>query len=258
MPVSAGLYYFFHAGGSSEKPPLVLLHDAGGDCLTWPPEIRRLPGHRVFALDLPGHGKSSGPGRQSVEDYAVAILDFMDAAGLWRAALVGHSLGGAIALTLALDHPERIAGLGLVSSGSRLPVPVSLLENAASPSTYAFAAQGFHALACSHLVSPALIELNYKRLKRLRPTLLYGDLLACDRFDVTSRLDSIQVPVLVTCGTEDRLVPPRSSSSLAASIPGAALQTVDGAGHLVMLERPHRLAKILAVFLMTVPYSPGA
>jgi pimeloyl-ACP methyl ester carboxylesterase len=115
MPLSAGLYYFHHEGGSAGKPPMVLLHGAGGDYLVWPPEIRRLPGIRVYALDLPGHGKSGGPGCQSVEDYARAVVGLMDAVGLWRAAFVGHSMGGAIALTLALDFPERTAGLGLVS-----------------------------------------------------------------------------------------------------------------------------------------------
>jgi pimeloyl-ACP methyl ester carboxylesterase len=258
MPLSAGLYYFHHEGGNAGKPPMVLLHGAGGDCLVWPPEIRRLPGIRVYALDLPGHGKSGGPGCQSVEEYARAVVGLMDAVGLWRAAFVGHSMGGAIALTLALDFPERTAGLGLVSSGPRLPVPAPILENAASPSTFAFGAQTLHALIWGPHGQPGQSEQDLKRLTALRPTLLHGDLLACDRFDVTSRLASIRTPVLVTCGTEDKFTPPRYSSALAASIPGAALQTVDGAGHLVMREQPHRLAKLLSVFLMTIPYTPGA
>lgn len=238
-------------------PPVVLLHDAGGDCLTWPPEIRRLPGTRVHALDLPGHGKSAGPGRQSVEDYTGAVIDFMESAGLWQAVFVGHSLGGAIAITLALDYPERTAGLGLIACGARLPIPAPILENAASPSTFMFAAQSLHALTCSPQTPPRLADQHLKRLTALRPTLLYGDLLACDRFDATARLGSLRTPVLVTCGTEDKLTPPRYASALAASIPGAALQTVDGAGHLVMLEQPHRLAKMLSIFLMTIPFTPG-
>lgn len=236
---------------------MLLLHGAGGDCLAWPPEIRRLPGVRVYTLDLPGHGKSSGPGRQSVRNYAGAVIEFMEAVGLWRAVFIGHSLGGAIALTLAINHPERAAGLGLVSSGARLPVPTAILENATSSSTFAFAAQSLAALMCGPQTSPRLAEQNARRLATLRHTLLHGDLLACDRFDVTDRLDSIRTPVLVTCGTEDKLTPPRYSSALAASIPGAALQTVDGAGHLVMLEQPRRLAQLLSVFMTTIPFSPG-
>lgn len=258
MPLSASFYYFYHDGGRADKPPVVLLHGAGGDHLVWPAEIRRLPGFRVFALDLPGHGKSPGPGCQSVEEYAHAIIKFMDEVGLWRAVLIGHSLGGAVALSAANKHPERIVGLGLVSSGPRLQVPGHLLENVSNPSTFPFAAQSLQSLMCGPHTPSRLAELNLERLLSLRPTLLYGDLLACGRYDTTNWLDSIRVPVLVTCGTEDKLTPPRYSSVLAASIPGAALQTVDGAGHLVMLEQPHRVQKILLVFLSSILYVPGA
>ncbi len=258
MPLAAGLYSFYHAGGNTDFPPVILIHGAGADHLAWPPEIRRLPGLRVHALDLPGHGKSSGSGRQAVEDYTRVVVDFMDAAGIWRAFITGHSLGGAIALTLALDLPERIAGLCLVSSGARLPVPPALLEDASSPSTYARAARELQALSSSENTPPPLAAQNLERLLRLRPTVLHGDLLACDRFDVTERVDTIQTPVLVVCGTADRLLPLRSSSWLAAHIPGAALQTIDDAGHLLMLEQPQRLAKLLSVFIPTVPYIPGA
>ncbi len=237
---------------------MILLHGAGADCLIWPPQIRRLAGVRVFALDLPGHGKSSGPGRQSVEDYARAVVDWMDAVGLWRAFFVGHSMGGAVALTLALDSLERTAGLGLISTGARLPLPTAILENAASPSTISFVVQKLHGLTCGPQTPPALAEQSLKRLTAIRPTLLYADLLACDRFDVTGRLASLRTPTLVVCGTEDKLTPLRYSSALAASIPGAALQTIDGAGHLVMLEQPARVAKLLSVFLATLPYTSGA
>lgn len=237
---------------------MILLPGAGGDHLAWPPEIRRMPGIRVYALDLPGHGKSSGAGRQSAADYARSVVEFMDTVGLWRAVFVGHSMGGAVALTLALEYPERTAGLGLVSSGARLPVPADILENAASSSTFPFAAQDLHTLSCGTHTSPRVAEQNLKRLMSVRPTLLYGDLLTCDRFDETERLASIRTPVLAICGTDDKLTPLRYSATLAAQIPGAALQTVDEAGHLLTLEQPQRLAKILSFFLMTVPYTPGA
>jgi pimeloyl-ACP methyl ester carboxylesterase len=149
-------------------------------------------------------------------------------------------------------------GLGLVSCGPRLPIPAKLLENAANPTTFPFAAQSFTQLVCSARTHPRLVEQSHKRLSALRQTLLYGDLLACDKFDVTGSLDRIKMPVLVTCGTDDKLVPPRFSSVLAASIPGAALQTVDGAGHLVQLEQPHRMAKLLSVFLQTIPFTLGS
>lgn len=71
MPTAGGLHYFLHEGGSKMRPPLVLIHGMGGDYLSWPPEMRRLPDYRIITLDLPGHGKSEGPGHQSVQDYAL-------------------------------------------------------------------------------------------------------------------------------------------------------------------------------------------
>jgi len=118
MPFAAGIHYFVREEGDVFRPPVILIHGAGGNHLYWPPELRRLAGFRVLALDLPGHGKSSGVGLQSIRDYASSLMTYMDAVGLSRAVIVGHSMGGAIALTLCLDHAERVAGLGLIATGA--------------------------------------------------------------------------------------------------------------------------------------------
>lgn len=257
MPIAAGIHYFLHEGGRPTKPPLVLIHGAGGDHLSWPPEIRRLADVRVFTLDLPGHGKSEGPGCQSVADYADSVVGFMNAAGLSRAVLVGHALGGAIALTLAIDHPECVAGIGLISTGPRLPIATSVLENAANPATFILAVQSLQELMHIPQALKYLKDQTFRHLSSIRPTLFHGDLRACDQFDVTTRLDAIRTPVLVLCGTDDQLTPRRYSESLAGQIHGAALQTIDGAGHLVMLEQPRRVSALLSVFLTAIPYLPG-
>jgi pimeloyl-ACP methyl ester carboxylesterase len=257
MPIAAGIHYFLHEGGRPTKPPLVLIHGAGGDHLSWPPEIRRLADVRVFTLDLPGHGKSEGPGCQSVADYADSVVGFMNAAGLSRAVFVGHALGGAIALALAIDHPECVAGIGLISTGPRLPIATSVLENAANPATFILAVQSLQELMHIPQASKYLKDQTFRHLSSIRPTLFHGDLRACDQFDVTTRLDAIRTPVLVLCGTDDQLTPRRYSESLAGQIHGAALQTIDGAGHLVMLEQPRRVSALLSVFLTAIPYLPG-
>ena len=257
MPIAAGIHYFLHEGGRPTKPPMVLIHGAGGDHLSWPPEIRRLADVRVFTLDLPGHGKSEGPGCQSVVDYADSVVGFMNAAGLSRAVFVGHALGGAIALALAIDHPECVAGIGLISTGPRLPIATSVLENAANPATFILAVQSLQELMHIPQASKYLKDQTFRHLSSIRPTLFHGDLRACDQFDVTTRLDAIRTPVLVLCGTDDQLTPRRYSESLAGQIHGAALQTIDGAGHLVMLEQPRRVSALLSVFLTAIPYLPG-
>jgi len=257
MPIAAGLHYFLHDGGKPTRPPLVLIHGAGGDHLSWPPEIRRLANTRIFALDLPGHGKSVGPGCQSVDDYADSVTGFMDAAGLSRAVFIGHAMGGAIGLTLALDHPGRVAGIGLLSSGPRLPIAPSILENAANLATFLLAVHSLQELMHVSQANSNLKDQAFKHLSSIRQSLFHGDLRACDQFDVTTRLEKIRTAVLVVCGTQDQLTPMHFSECLAGRIPNAALQTVDGAGHLVMLEQPHRVAGLLSVFLTTIPYTPG-
>jgi len=257
MPTAAGLHYFLHEGGSVLRPPLVLIHGAGGDHLSWPPEVRRLPAHRVITLDLPGHGKTDGPGCQSIDDYAHGIVRFLDVSGFSRAVFVGHSMGGAIALALALNYPGRVAGIGLISTGACLPLPSSIIENATNQSTLMLAIKSLQELYLGPQTSPALSEINFKRLTETRQPLLLGDLVACDRFDLTGRLGAIRSPALVVCGTEDKLTPLRFSEFLSSQIPGAALQTVEGAGHMLIQEQPVRLARLISVFLATIPYSPG-
>lgn len=257
MPLAAGVHYFLHEGGSFLKPSLVLIHDAGGDHLSWPAELRRLPGQRVIALDLPGHGKTSGHGRQSIQDYARDVAEFMDLIGLSRAVFVGHAMGGAIALALALDHPDRVAGIGVISSGPSLPIPPSMLDNAANPATLPLAIKCFQEMSLSPLTPPSVKALLFKHLCETRQTLFLDDLLACDRFNLTNRLKTIRTPVLVICGLEDKLTPPHFSKLLSNQIPGAALQTIEGAGHLLVLEQPQRVARLISVFMSTISYTPG-
>ena len=257
MPTAAGLHYFLHEGGSVLRPALVLIHGAGGDHLFWPPEVRRLPDYRVITLDLPGHGKTEGPGRQSIEDYARDIKEFVNASGLLRAVFVGHAMGGAIALTLALDSPDRVAGMVLISTGACLPIPSSVIENASNQSTLLLAIKSLQEMSFGSQTSVNLNNIYFKRVNETRQPLLLGDLLACDRFNLAGRLGAIRSPTLVVCGTEDKLTPMRFSEVLSSQILGAALQTMEGAGHMLILEQPSRLAKLISVFLATIPYSPG-
>jgi pimeloyl-ACP methyl ester carboxylesterase len=252
MPISAGIHYLFHDGGSPQKPPLVLIHGVACCCLSWPPEIRRLAAGRVFTIDLPGHGKSSGPCFQTVNEYAECLVRFLDAAGIWQAVVVGHSLGAAIALILSIDHPERVAGLGLISAGASLPVAAQILENAATSTTFIKAVRSFQGLMNIPQNTGNINDRVFKDLSSVRPTLLHGDLLACDQFKLDVRLSSIHVPVLVICGTNDQFTPPRYSKYLATRIPGASLQTIDEAGHMVMLEQLRRLSALLSVFLKII------
>ena len=181
----------------------------------------------------------------------------MGAVGLHRAFFVGHSMGGAIALTLAKKHTQQVLGLGLVGTGAKLRIDPNILENTANAQTYLTAIRLVTSKAFSSFASPRLVELAGKRMAETRPSVFHGDLQACDEFDAMADLSSIKMPTLVICGDEDQLTPPRYSQHLADQILGAKCHMISNAGHMVMLEKPHEVAQILCDFLINIPYHPG-
>jgi len=258
MPVSGNLYYSYYRDVGAETPPLVLIHGAGGMHLYWPPEIRRLRGYCVYAIDLPGHGKSDiCDGQQTIGDYAKYLVQWLESIQIRRAVFVGHSMGSAIALALAIHHPEYVVGLGLLGAGARLRVNPELLNYASDLTTFYKATDLLVACSFSPSASPRLVELASKRMEELRQSVLYGDLLACNRFDVMDRLGAVQQNTLVVCGADDQMTPARYAQYLSSSIPNARLTVIPNAGHMVMLEQPHLVANSLLSFLNDISFLPG-
>src|SRR5512135_2080436 len=101
------IYYALYRGELIPSRSIVLIHGAGENHLVWPAGLRRLPYSTVYAIDLPGHGKSSGDGRSSVKDYVTWLNQFLDAQKIQQAIIIGHSMGSAIAQMFALTHPDR-------------------------------------------------------------------------------------------------------------------------------------------------------
>jgi pimeloyl-ACP methyl ester carboxylesterase len=258
MPIALDLYYYMFQGGDLDSLPVVLLHGAGGSHLYWPPEIRRLASVRVFAPDLPGHGKSGSRGQQSIDAYAKIINAWLEGLGISKAVYVGHSMGSAIALSLATSYPQQVAGLGLVGAGAHMRVRQDILADCANPTTFHKAVKSLISGAFSHFADARLVELAASRMVETRPSVLYGDLLACHEFDLTEKLVDIKAPTLVLCGSEDQLTPLRNSQLLAGAIPNATLKVIPEAGHMVMLEKPNEVASALQDYLTIVSRSqPG-
>jgi pimeloyl-ACP methyl ester carboxylesterase len=250
MPIAANIYYHaYEQGDGGNRTAVVLIHGAGGTHLHWPSEIRRLPGYRIYAPDLPGHGKSEGRGEQSIGAYARAMINWLDALQVHQAICVGHSMGGAIALTLGLENPDRIAGLGLISTGARLPVAPQLLESTSQPTTFYSALELIRQRAYSPDAPEKLVELATRQMALIRPSVLHGDFLACNSFDLTDHLSEIHQPSLVLCGGQDRMTPLRMSQVLANCLPIARLETLPQAGHMIIIEQPPQTAAILENFL---------
>lgn len=257
MPIVSDIYYQPHLGDGLETPPVVLLHGAGGTHLSWPAEVRRLAGMRVYALDLPGHGNSTGRGQQSISGYARCVIEWLEAVRLPRAIFVGHSMGGAIALELALDYPDRVLALGLCATGPRLPIPPDILMDVASATTYRKASDSLSRLAFSPAASASLIGAVLLRMAGTRQSVLHGDLLACSEFDITQQLTRIPHPALVVCGADDLLTPVRLSQFMADGLPQGRLMLIPQAGHMLILEQPQILAQGLRKFIAEIPYSAG-
>jgi pimeloyl-ACP methyl ester carboxylesterase len=257
MPSAAGLYYFAHGADDFTRPPVILIHGAGGHHLYWPPQVRRLHGQRILAVDLPGHGKSEGLGHHSIDDYAAEVAEFVKALRLNRVIVVGHSMGGAVALKLALKFPKRVIGLGVVGSAARLRVNPALLRTAADPSKAAEAFRMVNDLSFAPVTPVRLKELAGQRMADTRASILYGDLLACDEFDSTAQAGKIVVPTLIICGAADKMISLGAAEALQQQINGARLEVIRDAGHMVMLEKPDRVAELLEEFIDSIPYQPG-
>ncbi len=230
------VFYAYHRSPNLEAPHLILVHGAGGNHLLWGSAVRTVRAANVHALDLPGHGRSGGAGRWSIADYATSVLGFMDALQLKKAVIVGHSMGGAIALQMALRYPQRVSGLVLAGTGARLRVLPAVLDGILSEphSTIELICQS----AYSSHASPQLVRQGKRQMLEVAPQTIHDDFAACNAFDIMERLGEVRCPTLVICGTEDRLTPPKYAAFLAERIACAELKLIESAGHMVMTEKP--------------------
>ncbi|MBI5033515.1 MAG: alpha/beta hydrolase [Chloroflexi bacterium] len=232
--------------------PVILVHGSGSNHAIWKPQVRALSTiARPVAIDLPGHGQSDLPGRNSVDDYGNVLLGLLDALQFDRAVVVGHSLGGAIAQSIALAHPDRVAGIGLVGTGARLRVLPAILDGILSDfgKTVPFVVENAYAPN----LSDEMRERAIAELRACSPQVTHGDYAACNAFDVMARLGEIRAPTLVICGKQDRMTPIKYSEHLVSKIRGAQLVSIDNAGHSVMIEQPEATARALFDFVKNLP-----
>ena len=248
MPSIGDIYYYDSKKGETESP-IILIHGAGGTHLHWPYNLRRINNHRVFAPDLPGHGKSEGLGEQSVEKYADILSNWVEKLGIKKAVFAGHSMGGAIAQILALKYPEKVAGLVLLSTGAKLQVSKDLLYKLSSAVSTPAAIENIVKWSYTPAADAKMLEKMKTELLKVRSSVLYGDFLACDNFDVTDRLAEIKAPALVICGDKDKMTPLDLSKQLQTQIPNAAMKLVSEAGHMVMIEKPDEVARAVVDFV---------
>jgi pimeloyl-ACP methyl ester carboxylesterase len=252
MPISGELYYAASGERASGFPPLILIHGAGSSHLCWAPEIRCLKGFRVLAVDLPGHGRSAGIALQSIAAYTKSLEAFLESCGFYRVVLIGHSMGGAIALQAALNNPARICAIGVCGTSAHFEIPQDLLSDFQNPASTRRTLETLQNLLFTADANPKIVERSISLLKQTRRGVLHGDLLACSMFDLRSSLSGINIPAWIVSGSQDQLAPLASARFLASHLPQAELQVIPGTGHMAMLEAPADFQKGLLRLLKKV------
>lgn len=246
---------YVHTGGTTAAgPAVVFLHGAALDHTVWRFQTRWLAhrGHRVVAPDLPGHGRSLEPIRHSIEEWADWLIDF--ASGMAPAVLVGHSMGGLMAIEAAARRPQLVAGMVLVGTIPQMQIHPQLMSSAEANSPLAaelFAGWSFPTgYAGGHPEPGTWQPGGTERLVRRSPEdVLAIDLAACAAFDATGPARAVSVPTLVVIGKADRMTPPRMQREMAGLIPGSEVVEMEGVGHETMLQRPREFNRVLAAFL---------
>lgn len=223
--------------------PAILIHGFGGDLDNWLFNHESLATNRtVYALDLPGHGGSSKQvSAGTAGDFARVLAGFLDAVSVPRAHLVGHSFGGAIALELALAHPDRVASLALIASAALGPeIDGDYIEGFITAAQRRRIKPHLEKLfANSALVSRQLVDaiLKYKRLDGVDAALRVVADAFCSggkqAVVLRDRLGELSVPALVIWGEEDRILPVSHAQGLPPSI---QTRIISGSGHMVQME----------------------
>lgn len=255
-----GRQAFVHTGGVEVDPGLpavVLVHGAGMDHTAWHHQTRALAHRGLAALapDLPGHGRSPGPAPTSIDEMAGWVVDLLDAMGIERAALAGHSMGSLVALEAAASAPDRVERLVLVGSSGEMGVHPDLLAAAEQDlplaarliAGWSFGGRG--RMGGHPLPGTWLRGSGIRLVEASPPGTLAAGLRACAAYPGLERAGAVAAPSLVIAGSADRMTPPDAAGRLARALPAGRLEIIEGAGHLTMAERPERVTALMGDFL---------
>jgi len=252
-----GIDTFVATGGrdfDASLPAVVFLHGAGFDHTTWALHSRWFShhGYGVLAPDLPGHGRSSGTALPTIADMADWTAALLDAAGVSKVRLVGHSMGSLIALETAARHPAKISGLSLIGTAATMTVGPDLLKAAEANNHDAVDmvsiwGLGYQAELGGSLAPGLWMHSGAQRvLENCRPGVLFNDLSACNAYqNALAAAATIAVPTTLILGERDMMTPAKAGKALAAALPNARTIVLPGAGHMMMVERPDELLAAL-------------
>lgn len=252
------------------RPAIVMVHGLGGQSRNFSYALveRLAPDHRVIVVDRPGSGYSRvvGSGVPGIVDQGLIVAALIEALGLERPLLVGHSFGGAVSLALALERPELVRGLALIAPLSQvvghvpavfrglaaLPVPVrhAMAQTIGTPLSRV---AGPHMLEAAFAPDPAPADFAIRGggVLAQRPSNIAAAAADLGKANealaaLAARYPEITVPVSIVFGRDDRVLDPElHGRQTAAAIPGARLKLIDG-GHMILVTAPDRTARFIA------------
>jgi pimeloyl-ACP methyl ester carboxylesterase len=260
---------YVDVGSPGLHEPVVLVHGLGGQWQNWLENIPRLAQERrVLALDLPGHGLTPEPadGEISISGYGRCVDAFCERLGLGKVALVGNSMGGFVAAEVAIQFPERVSRLTLVSaagisSPDALQRPVLMFGRVAAAIATNTAAR-HRTLAARPITRHSALLLVARHPRLLKADLAYeaffkgagkpgfdGALRACLNYDFRDRLPDVKVPTLIVWGEKDSIIPVRDANEFERLIPDSRKLVMRDTGHIPMAERPQAFNDVLCEFL---------
>jgi pimeloyl-ACP methyl ester carboxylesterase len=230
-----------------ERPAMVFIHGAGLDHTCWQLQSRWFAWHgwSILAVDLPGHGRSAGPPRESIPDLVSFIEALLASAGVTKAALVGHSMGAIVALETAAKAPSKVSHLALLGIASAMPVHPSLMKSAREnpPAAYDMMTGWCHSppAKLGGNTAPGLWMTGGSRalLGHGQQGALAVDLEACNAWKSgPEAVAKVQCPTLFLSGENDVMTPARKAAELAKFVAGAKSIMLPRAGHMMMSEQP--------------------
>ena len=252
---------YAYTGGRPFDPSLpvvVFIHGAEHDHCVWVLQTRYLAhhGHAVLAVDLPGHGRSAGAPLASVEAMADWIVALLDAAGVARAALVGHSMGSLIAVECAARHPSRVSAIALVGTAFPMKVSDELLTATRDDEPLAQDMVNIwsHSAYAHYPSNPGpgfwVMGENLRLMQRQKPGVMHADFKACNDYaNGLTAAAAVACPALLVTGKRDIMTPPRAARDLGTALRNARTVEIAGSGHALMSEKPDEVLDALRGFL---------
>lgn len=253
MPFCADLFYRNYDGDSEGFVfPVILLHGAGGSSMSWPSNLRRLPGQRVFALDLSGHGHSALPACRSMRGLVRRLQQFVSGMGFYRVVLVGYSLGGAVALSYASAYPQQISGLIAISCGDQFETPQELLGKLRKPADTRKAVEIFNKAAFHPAYPQAERRAILAPMSKMDSEVLQADFSIGADFCFNTQSPMLKFPSLFIGGLNDLISPPASLRRLSRYFVESSIALIEKAGHMVVYEKNEELGDLVSKFLAKV------